>query len=125
MRTGPTDQLILHDIRFTCPCGVFPEERQRGMDYRADLTLHLDLQPAGQSDDLARTVDYARVADTVLAVAKKERHLVENLAEDVADAILRDYPVAAITVKMTKLNPPVPAIGAGVTVVLHRERPTG
>ena len=123
MHIPPTDQLILRAICFTCPCGVFPEERRHGMNYRADITLHLDLMPAGSSDKLAQTVDYAQVTDTVLAVAKKERFLVEALAEDVANAVLRDYPITAITVKMTKQNPPVDAIFEGVTVVIHRPRP--
>lgn len=124
--TGNTsDKLIVRGIRLSCPCGVFPEEREHGMDYRADLTLHLDLAPAGKSDDLKQTVDYARVADTVLTVAKTERFLVENLAEDVAKALLGGYPLAAVTVEMTKLKPPVDAIGEGVTVVIHRERTAG
>ncbi|MFQ5508088.1 MAG: dihydroneopterin aldolase [Leptospirillia bacterium] len=118
----PSDRLTIHDIRFTAPCGVFPEERQHGMDYRADLTLHLDLAKAATSDQLEDAVNYAEVADTVMAVAKTERMLVEGLASDIAEAVLAGFPVQEIEVAVTKLAPPVAAIRGGVTVTLQRPR---
>jgi dihydroneopterin aldolase len=118
-----SDRLTIHRIAFRAPCGVRPEERALGNDFTADVTLRLDLGPAGRSDDLADTVDYGGVADTVVAAAQGERHLVERLAEDIADAVLAVHAVEGVEVRLTKLHPPVAAIGGGVTVVIERARP--
>jgi 7,8-dihydroneopterin aldolase/epimerase/oxygenase len=101
---------------------VRPEERALGNDFVADVTVELDLGPPGRSDRLEDTVDYAVVADQVVATAKGERHLVEHLAEDIAAAILEAHPVDLVEVALTKTHPPAPAIGGGVTVVIRRAR---
>lgn len=119
-----TDRLTIHGIAFRAACGVRPEERALGNDFTADVTLELDLAPAGRSDRLEDTVDYGVVAERVVAAAKGERHLVEHLAEDIAAAILEAHPVDAVEVALTKTKPPVAAIGGGVTVLIRRTRRT-
>ncbi len=116
------DRLTIHNIAFRAACGVRPEERALGNDFRADVTLELDLQKPGRSDRLEDTVDYGVVAERVIAAAKGERHLVEHLAEDIAAAILEAHPVDAVEIALTKTKPPVAAIGGGVTVVIRRTR---
>jgi dihydroneopterin aldolase len=118
----PNDRLTIHHIAFRAPCGVRAEERALGNDFTADVTLVLDLGPAGRSDALKDTVDYGPVAETVVATAAGERHLVEHLAEDIAAAVLATYPVAEVEVALTKTHPPVAAIGGGVTVRIRRAR---
>lgn len=116
------DRIVVHNIPFRAPCGVFPEERRDGMDYRADIILYLDLSRAGQSDDLTHTVDYAAVADMVVKTAQAERLLVERLAEDIARVLLDSYPIDAVGVEITKLTPPADAIRGGVTIAVTRHR---
>jgi dihydroneopterin aldolase len=116
------DRLTIHHIAFRAACGVRPEERALGNDFVANVTLELDLRPAGRSDRLEDTVDYGQVATQVVAAAKGERHLVEHLAEDIAAAILEAHPVDLVEVALTKTHPPAPAIGGGVTVVIRRAR---
>lgn len=118
------DRLILHHIDFIAPCGVFPEERERGMDYRVDLTLVVDIAAAGVSDRLEDAVDYAAVAHTVVKTATgAERMLVERMAADIAQAVLDTFAaVEAVELAVTKLAPPVPEIGGGVTVSIRRAR---
>jgi len=123
-----TDRLTLHHIDFTAPCGVFPEERVHGMAYRADVTLFMDTSVPGHSDKLEDAVNYAEVARQVVEVASGEpRMLVERLAEDISRRLLERFPVAALELSVTKLAPPVPEIGGGVTVTISRQntRPRG
>ena len=48
--------------------GVLPEEQDRAQPFEVDLDLSVDLAPAGTSDRLADTVDYAGVADAASAI---------------------------------------------------------
>lgn len=90
--------------------GVLPEEQLRAQPFRVDLELTVDLAPAGVSDDLADTIDYGAVIESVVRIVESERHqLLERLAARIAEACREDARVTAVTVTVRKLRPPVPA----------------
>ena len=119
-----SDTITLHRMRFHSRHGVLPEEAVRGQDFEVTVRLEVPLAEAGESDDLARTIDYRAVHEVVRAVmAGPPRKLVEALAEGVAAGLLRQFPaVQAADVEVTKLNPPVGFVSAGVTVRIRRCR---
>ena len=101
--------------------GVLPEEQTRAQPFGIDLDLEVDLGPAGESDDLADTIDYAAVIDTTVRIVETERHqLLERLAARIAAACRQDPRVSRVTVTVRKLRPPVPApldhVGVRITV---------
>ena len=63
--TAGRDRIELRGLRLSAICGVLPEERDRPQPLELDLDLWADLSAAGRSDDLADTVDYGAVCDTV------------------------------------------------------------
>ena len=76
--------------------GVFDHERQDGQPFVTDVVLHLDAGPAAAGDDLARTANYAEVADTVVRLVTGEPvDLIETLADRIARAVLAEQPVVA------------------------------
>lgn len=90
--------------------GVLPEEQTRAQPFAVDLELTADLGPAGESDDLADTIDYGAVIDAVVRVVQTEQYqLLERLAVRVAAVCREDERVTAVTVTIRKLRPPVPA----------------
>jgi dihydroneopterin aldolase len=100
--------------------GVLPEEQTRAQPFGVDLELEVDLGPAGASDDLADTIDYAAVIAVTVRIVETERfQLLERLATRIADACREDERVTAVTVTVRKLRPPVPAaldhVGVRVT----------
>jgi dihydroneopterin aldolase/2-amino-4-hydroxy-6-hydroxymethyldihydropteridine diphosphokinase len=100
---------------------VLPEEHQRAQPFAVDLDLTVDLRPAGQSDDLADTIDYGAVAEAVVAeIAGPSAELLERLAERIATRVLTVTAGRAVSVTVTlhKLHPPVPVqmASAGVRV---------
>ena len=84
----------------------------------------MDLSAAAGSDDLADTVDYAAVTALAARVITDERHqLLERLAARVGDEVLAaDTRIAAVTVAVRKLRPPVPFDLATAGVRLTRSR---
>ncbi len=118
------DTLTLSRMRFHSRHGLLPEETVRGQDFEVTVRLDLPLADAGRSDELARTVDYRVVYEVVRSVmGGTPRRLIEALAEAVAGELLaRVAQIQAVEVEITKLNPPVDFVSAGVTVRIRRER---
>ena len=118
------DTLELRQLRFFGHHGVLPEETARGQDFEVTVRLELPLGQAGRTDDLACSVDYRAVHELVQDVMEgPPRKLVEALAEMVAGALLRAFPlVQAVDVEVVKLNPPVDFASAGLAVRLRRTR---
>ena len=102
---------------------MLPHEQELGQTFLVDVALELDLAPAGESDDLADTVDYGALSGDLAAVVTDERYdLIERLATRLAEVCLARASVAAATVTVHKPHAPVPVTLADVAVTVHRTR---
>jgi dihydroneopterin aldolase len=120
------DRIELRDLRVLGVHGVLAEERQRAQPFSVDLDVWLDTGPAGATDDLAATVDYAAVAALAHdVVADGTFALLEAVADAVARSVLdHDERVSAVAVTVRKLRPPVPLDLGSVGVRVVRRRPS-
>ena len=122
-----SDEVFLEAVRFYAYHGVNPEERVQGQRFIVDVRLATDLRAAGATDDLAQTVNYSAVYKRVKAIVEgSPRNLIEALAEDIASALLGDFP-ASTAVTVTVRKPEVALKGAildAVGVRIHRGRET-
>ncbi len=119
------DDVFLEAMRFYAYHGVNPEERVQGQRFIVDIRLATDLRAAGVSDNLAQTVNYSAVYKRVKAIVEgPPRDLIEALAEDIASALLADFP-ATTAVTVTVRKPEVALKGAmldAAGVRIHRKR---
>jgi dihydroneopterin aldolase len=119
------DRIQLRGLRAVGTHGVLPEERNRAQPFEIDLDLSVDLATAAGSDRLADTVDYAGVAETAAGIVSgaPSYELLEALAGAIARAALAsDGRIAAVTVSLRKLQPPLPVDIATVGVRITRRR---
>ena len=117
------DRLYVEGIEFYGYHGVSAEERRVGHRFRVDVSLWLDLQPAGATDDLRLTHDYSRVADLIVEAGRGGPYrLLETLAEQMSQRLLHATGCARVRLRVAKLNPPmvVHATVAGVEIERHR-----
>ena len=122
---GDVDRIELRGLRALGVCGVLPEEQERPQPLEVDVDIEADLTAAGMSDDLDDTVDYGAVCELVERVVTTETFaLIERLAERIAELILTDDRVLAVTVAVRKTRPPVAQILATSGVRIRRVRPT-
>ena len=100
------DRILLEGMVFHGRHGTLPAERELGQPFVVDIELRLDLQPAGLSDDLTRTVDYSEVHRQAKEIVEGTPvNLTETLAERIAGTVLEDYStVEAVRVKVIKPN---------------------
>ena len=119
MRSAMADRIELRGLTVRGSHGVFAEERRDGQDFVIDITVWVDLATAAASDDLADTLDYGAIAESVAKVVSGEHFaLLERLAEWITEVVLTDGRVTSVTVSVRKLRPPVPVdlSTAGVTI---------
>ena len=121
--SGELDAVGLTGITATGYHGVFDHERRDGQPFVVDLVLHLDLQPAGTTDELARTAHYGEIAELVHGIIEGTPFdLIEALAESIAAAVLGAFPVAAVDVTVHKPKAPIAVPFGDVSVTLRRSR---
>jgi dihydroneopterin aldolase len=120
---GPSDILLVEDIRFYGHHGVTPAQQEVGAWFSVSVELSLDLTPAALADDLEAGVDYGQVVRRVIEVGTGERvHLIERLAGLLSDALLREYPAREVTVTVRKLTAPLDGVAAVPGVRMTRSR---
>ncbi|HEU4964028.1 MAG TPA: dihydroneopterin aldolase [Bacilli bacterium] len=119
------DTIHINGMEFYAYHGALPEENRLGQLFTVDVQLRIELQPAGVTDDLAKTVNYAEAYEEVKAIMESVPvQLIETLAERIAAKLFDRFPlVEALRVKLNKPNPPIPGHLAGVAVEIYRERP--
>jgi dihydroneopterin aldolase len=97
------DRITLHALKTDCIIGFIDWERRVRQAVVLDLEFPCDCARAAQSDDVADTVDYKRVAKRVLAfVEASEFHLIETLAQRVAEIMLTEFSLAWVRVTINK-----------------------
>jgi dihydroneopterin aldolase len=98
------DRIFLDGMVFQARHGVHDREKVNAQRFEVDVELLLDLQPAGLEDDLARTLDYGRVYETVRTIVESTTfNLIEALAEAIAHELLSDFPgLEEVTVRVRK-----------------------
>jgi dihydroneopterin aldolase len=119
------DEIFLEGMRFYAYHGVNPEERVQGQRFTVDVRIEADLGAAGRTDDLTETINYSEVFRCVREIVEgPPRALIETVAVEVAETILREFaPALAATVTVRK--PEVAIKGSildavGVTVTRRR-----
>ena len=118
------DKIYVNGMEFYGYHGVFPKETKLGQRFKVDLIVEVDLSVAGKSDDLNDSVNYGELYNTCkMIVEGKPYKLVEAVAENIASAVLGDFPLASTcTVKLIKPDPPIPGHYRSVAVEIKRSR---
>ncbi|MEL6402613.1 MAG: dihydroneopterin aldolase [Cyanobacteria bacterium J06626_4] len=118
------DTLYINDIRAYGYTGAFAEENVLGQWFRVDLALDLNLAQAGASDQLSDTYNYADAVQAIQQLIQQQPfQLIESVVGEIAKTVLQsDDRLAQVTVKLTKLTPPVPNFAGNVAVEITRDR---
>lgn len=115
------DTVFLHGLKADTLIGVYDWERTQTQTVVFDIDIRTDLSAAGTSDEVADTVHYGEVADTLRAGVKAQQFfLLEALAEYAAALILNNFPCQSVRLRVVKpgILPDVREVG----IVIERER---
>jgi dihydroneopterin aldolase len=105
-------------MRFHASHGVTEEERLIGGTFLADISYTIDTD-AVETDCIEDTIDYAEIYDLIKKEMMKSSKLIEHVAGRIMKAVKNKFPqISEITVKISKLNPPVNGETGRVTVTI-------
>lgn len=117
------DCIQLTGIRCYGYTGYLQEEQVLGQWFEVDLTLWLDVAAAGESDEIADTLDYRGAIETVKQIVKTSKFaLIEKLATAIANAMLELDRVQQVQVRLSKPAAPIPDFGGKITLEITRTR---
>lgn len=111
------DTVFVRGLKATTVVGIFEWERRLPQSIKLDLEMETDIRPASQSDSINDALDYKRVAKAVVSHVEASRfQLVETLAESVANLILSEFGVVAVTVTLNKHGALSDAADVGIRI---------
>lgn len=120
------DRIIINDLAARCIIGVNEEERRQKQEVVINLTVFTDLRRAGRSDRIEDTVDYRQFRNEVLGLVERSRyHLIEALAEAVAEVCLSRPAVQQVQVRVDKPGALLFARTVAVEITRQRAQDTG
>lgn len=116
------DIIYLHNLQIETVVGIFEWERRVKQTVSFDLDMAADVQKAAASDDIKDTLDYKKVAKRLIEfVGHSEFHLVETLAERVAELVLKEFSVRWLRLRLNKQGAIRGARDVGVIIERARE----
>ena len=111
----------IENMEFYSFHGHFKEERIVGNKFLVDLTIETDMKIPAQSDNLKDAVNYQRIYEIVKQQMELKSHLLEHIAGRIIDAVMSEMEgINKITVKVSKMNPPMGGKIGSVGVVMSR-----
>ena len=100
--------IALSRLEFDGRHGATAIERRTLRKFEVDVELEVATVAAEQTDRLADTVDYSKVAELIVGIGVGEpHHMLESLARRMTDNLVEKFPAARrIRLALRKMNPP-------------------
>jgi len=115
------DRILIKDLLARCIIGVNDDERREKQDVVINVALYADLRPAARSDRFEDAIDYRALKKRILSVVESSQyHLVEALAERIAQICLENPDVQRAQVTVEKPSALRFARSVGVEVTRDR-----
>ncbi|MBD1597135.1 dihydroneopterin aldolase [Pseudomonas typographi] len=111
------DKVFIERLEVDTVIGAYDWEREIRQCLCLDLVFAWDNRAPAAADDLAKALDYAKVAERVQAFAGQARfQLVETFAERLAEVLMQEFGITWLRVKLTKPGAVAAARGVGVEI---------
>lgn len=113
--------LTIKNLVFYGYHGVQDFEKELGGRFEVDVKINYPFSRCSSEDTLHKAVDYQLVYAVVKdMVTKRKYHLIETLADHLADALAAQFDVDEVTVVLRKKKVPIDAVLDYVEVEVTR-----
>ena len=117
------DKILIAGIDCVAAIGVTPEERTMKQRLSIDAEIETDIRVSAHSDSLKDALDYSRVARRVMEICRsRDFHLIETVAQLIADRILEEFPAKQVRILVRKISPVLEPRVNYVSVEILRSR---
>ena len=116
-------KIILENMEFHAFHGCLEFEQQLGNTFLVSLSMEINTEKAGKTDNLEDTLNYQLIYDVVKEQMEIQSKLIEHVGQRILDSIFEQFPqIEELNVKLSKLNPPLGGKVERVTIELIRKR---
>ena len=104
MKTTPLlSEILIDSLRVKTWIGVPDAERMEAQEIEIDIRIQPTKSFAEMQDNISLTVDYAAVCQRVSEVAaERPRRLIESLAQEICEMILKEFAATSAEVEIRK-----------------------
>jgi dihydroneopterin aldolase len=111
------DKIYIQDLTIDTTIGVHAAERNIKQRVVVSLEFGTDIAPAAKADNVDYTIDYETVARRVTSLVEaRADHLIETLAELIADLLLDEFDTSWVRVDVRKPGAIANAATVGVSI---------
>lgn len=111
--------ILVEGIKVYAYHGCLEEEARIGGNYVVDVTMETDFSLAAKTDDLSKTIDYVIVYNIVKAQMAIRSKLIEHVGQRIVDELKKEFSMLKkVSVKVTKINPPMNGNVNSVSIVI-------
>ncbi|MDH5302319.1 MAG: dihydroneopterin aldolase [Gammaproteobacteria bacterium] len=97
------DIIFITDLRIDTVIGIYDWERRAKQTITIDLEMGTDIAAAANSDHIDDTLNYKSVAKRLIDyVGNTEFELVEKLAENIAELVMKEFNVPWLRLRLAK-----------------------
>jgi dihydroneopterin aldolase len=97
------DQIIIKELQVYCRVGVPDKERAKPQRLLVTIEMDHDFTAAARDDQLDETIDYHAVVRRLSTFGKRRSwKLIETLAVDLAELVLREFKPQRVSVEIRK-----------------------
>ncbi|WP_317930393.1 dihydroneopterin aldolase [Halioxenophilus sp. WMMB6] len=111
------DKVFIDDLGVETVIGIYPWEQQVKQMLSVSLAMGWDIRQAAESDDIARTLNYAEVAEYIQLYANEHTHLLlESFVEDLAARLINRFGLPWVRIRVAKKSTVPRASQVGVEI---------
>lgn len=111
------DIVYIKDLRIDTTIGIYDWEREIKQTLVLSVEMGHDNRPAGNSDDIAKTLDYYTISRRLIEfVETSEMLLIERVAEECAAIIMNEFGVRWLRLQVGKPGAVPEAADVGVVI---------
>ena len=116
-----SDKILIKDLLLQGILGLNKGEREKKQDILINLQVFLNARTAGQSDDVADSLNYRTLIKAVIAYVESSAHfLVEALATAIARIAVVEFGAERVIVRVEKVGALRFASSVGVEIERSR-----
>jgi 7,8-dihydroneopterin aldolase/epimerase/oxygenase len=102
-RKASMDIIFLGGLEIDTVIGIYDWERTIKQKIVLDIEMAFDIKRAAATDDITYTLDYKTVSDRIVAfVESSDFYLVETLIEEIANILLKEFPIPWVKIVLNK-----------------------
>ncbi|GAB1258933.1 dihydroneopterin aldolase [Aurantivibrio plasticivorans] len=111
------DILFIKELRIDTEIGVYEWEKNIKQPISLDIEVATDIRRAAETDELQYALDYQAIADRVTEfITQQHYHLVETVAEKVAQLIQDEFNASWVRLRIAKLSALKTTSSVGVVI---------